>query len=59
MELIIRKPIINAKGESIAYSSKEINIPIGTAKSRRIREDILEDIMEAAALLSEVDKACG
>lgn len=58
MDLVIRKPIVNSKGEAIAYSSKEITIPLGN-KSRRLPEDILVDVKAAAELFAAVDRECG
>lgn len=58
MDLIIRKPIVNSKGEQIAYSSKEVSIPLGN-KARRLQEDILVDIKAAAELFAAVDRECG
>jgi len=59
MQLRIQALINNTKGEGMAYSAKEIIIPLGTAKTRRKQEDIDVDIAQAAILFNTVDKTVG
>jgi hypothetical protein len=59
MQLLVRKPVSDAKGNSIPYSAREVAIPLGTAKNRRSLEDINDDIAFVAQVLDEVDRQVG